>query len=253
MRAIYSGDLSADQLAATFYNRGFEYTKKGDYEQAIADFDKAIDLRPKFIQAFNSRAAIHIELGLDALAFADVDEAIEITPADAGLYRHRAMLRFRRGAFAAALPDLRMAARLSPDDAQTALWLHFVESRSGLGDGQTLRRFAVNRNLSEWPGPAVAMFLGMTSAQAIADMGFDAASPDFSNPLMHRCGESRKMAIRQSLTAIPERPRCKQSVAQHCSNLNRLNGTRLWPGSMAESSHRMPEGCCWGGWIAASG
>ena len=24
-------------------------------------------------------------------------------------------------------------------------------------------------------------------------------------------------------------------------------GTRLWPGSMAESSHRMPEGCCWGG------
>ena len=49
------------------------------------------------------------------------------------------------------------------------------------------------------------------------------------------------MAIRQSLTAIPERPRCKQSVAQHCSNLNRLNGTRLWPGSMAESSHRMPE------------
>ena len=79
------------------------------------------------------------------------------------------------------------------------------------------------------------------------------ASPDFSNPLMHRGGESRKMAIRQSLTAIPERPRCKQSVAQHCSNLNRLNGTRLWPGSMAESSHRMPEGCCWGGWIAASG
>ena len=78
-------------------------------------------------------------------------------------------------------------------------------------------------------------------------------SPDFSNPLMHRGGESRKMAIRQSLTAIPERPRCKQSVAQHCSNLNRLNGTRLWPGSMAESSHRMPEGCCWGGWIAASG
>ena len=80
-----------------------------------------------------------------------------------------------------------------------------------------------------------------------------ATSPDFSNPLMHRGGESRKMAIRQSLTAIPERPRCKQSVAQHCSNLNRLNGTRLWPGSMAESSHRMPEGCCWGGWIAASG
>ena len=80
-----------------------------------------------------------------------------------------------------------------------------------------------------------------------------AANPDFSNPLMHRGGESRKMAIRQSLTAIPERPRCKQSVAQHCSNLNRLNGTRLWPGSMAESSHRMPEGCCWGGWIAASG
>ena len=41
-----------------------------------------------------------------------------------------------------------------------------------------------------------------------------------AHPLMHRGGESRKMAIRQSLTQS-ERPRCKQSVAQHCSNLNR--------------------------------
>ena len=78
-------------------------------------------------------------------------------------------------------------------------------------------------------------------------------APDFSNHMMHRGQESRKMAIRQSLTAIPERPRCKQSVARHCSNLNRLNGTKWWPGSMAEPSHRMPEGCCWGSWIAVSG
>ena len=114
--------------------------------------------------------------------------------------------------------------------------------------------------------PGIGRILGLTILLETGDVGRFAgpgnfasycrcvdASPDFSNPLMHRGGESRKMAIRQSLTAIPERPRCKQSVAQHCSNLNRLNGTRLWPGSMAESSHRMPEGCCWGGWIAASG
>ena len=70
-----------------------------------------------------------------------------------------------------------------------------------------------------------------------------ARSPDFSNPWMHRDRGIAENGLDSPIAyPIPERPRCKQSVAQHCS-FGRLNGTRLWPGSMAESSrHRMPEG-----------
>ena len=121
-------------------------------------------------------------------------------------------------------------------------------------DPRLLRRLRIPAEVGEhklWVGVLVVGMnkpvLGVVRAQRQRHVGEEiavvaellclglGANPDFSNPLMHRGGESRKMAIRQSLTAIPERPRCKQSVAQHCSNLNRLNGTRLWPGSMAES------------------
>ena len=92
----------------------------------------------------------------------------------------------------------------------------------------------------------------ITNVETCHNQNTAAISPDFSNHMMHRGQESRKMAIRQfAYRNSGEAP--MQTVARHCSNLNRLNGTKWWPGSMAEPSHRMPEGCCWGSWIAVSG
>ena len=114
VRAIYSGDLNEEQLAATFYNRGVEYKKKGDYEQAIADFDSAIKLRPGFVRAYNSRGVAYFETGEDALAIADFDAAIEMMPGEASLRRNRGMIRFYRSEFAAAVPDMQAAMQLAP-------------------------------------------------------------------------------------------------------------------------------------------
>ncbi|MCX5666859.1 MAG: tetratricopeptide repeat protein [Candidatus Omnitrophica bacterium] len=43
-----------DPLA--FYNRGSAYDCKRDYDKAISDYSKAIELNPKFATAYNSRA-----------------------------------------------------------------------------------------------------------------------------------------------------------------------------------------------------
>ncbi len=171
VRAIYSGDLNGEQLAATFYNRGVEYKKKGDYEQAIKDFDSAIKLRPDFVRAYNSRGVAYFETGEDALAIADFDGAIEMMPGEASLRRNRGMIRFYRSEFAAAAPDMRAAMQLAPDDAQGALWLFLAEARSGLMAGDALGRFAAGRDLNPWPGPAVAMFLGMIGPEVVVGIG----------------------------------------------------------------------------------
>ena len=42
-------------LATNFYNSGVEKYKKGDYQGAIADYDKAIEIYPEFVSAFEER------------------------------------------------------------------------------------------------------------------------------------------------------------------------------------------------------
>ena len=175
VRAIYSGDLSQDQLAATFYNRGFEYAGRGDHDLAIKDFRAAIDLRPGFTAAYHSLAVSYMEKGEAGIAIEAVGVAIDEAPGEAALYRNRAMLRLNRGEFSAALGDIEAAVKAAPDDAENALWRFFIQNRKGVTDTDSLTRFAVNHDLNAWPGPAIAMFIGMIEPQAIADIGFDAA------------------------------------------------------------------------------
>ena len=174
VRAIYSGDLSQDQLAATFYNRGFEYGKAGDHDLAIKDFQAAIDLRPGFSAALNSLAVAYMDKGEEAIAIEALGDAIKKSPNDALLYRNRAMLRLYRGEFSAALIDIEAAAKAAPDDVENALWRFIIQHATGRIDTASLARFAVNRDLNPWPGPAVAMFLGMIESQVIADFAYQA-------------------------------------------------------------------------------
>src|SRR5438093_13657838 len=54
-RALQSGQLSKQNLAMTFLNRGNAYSTKGDYDRAIQDFDQAIRLNPNYVPAFFNR------------------------------------------------------------------------------------------------------------------------------------------------------------------------------------------------------
>ena len=153
VRAIYSGDLSQDQLAATFYNRGFEYGKKGDHDLAIKDFRAAIELRSGFAAAYHSLAVAYMDKGEPAVAIEAVGEAIEKAPNDAALYRNRAMLRLNRGEFSTALRDIEAAAAAAPDDVENALWRLFIQHAKGVVDTTSLAQFALNRDLDIWPGP----------------------------------------------------------------------------------------------------
>ena len=53
--AIRSERFSRQSLAILFYDRANAFHKKGQYDKAIRDFDRAIRLRPNFAPAFNNR------------------------------------------------------------------------------------------------------------------------------------------------------------------------------------------------------
>ena len=45
-RIINSGTNTGDDLALAYFSRGMGYYNKGDYDRAIADYDKSIRLKP---------------------------------------------------------------------------------------------------------------------------------------------------------------------------------------------------------------
>jgi Flp pilus assembly protein TadD len=56
--------------------------KKGDFDSAIADYTKAIDLKTDKADAYNGRGAAKQEKGYLAGAIADLTKAVELKPND---------------------------------------------------------------------------------------------------------------------------------------------------------------------------
>jgi lipoprotein NlpI len=79
-KLIGSGKLTNDESSRVLNNRGAIYSMKGDKNRAIADFNKAIRLRPDYASAFNNRGNIHKEKGDIDRAIADFSEAIRFKP-----------------------------------------------------------------------------------------------------------------------------------------------------------------------------
>src|SRR5438132_4751479 len=97
-RAISSGELSDDNLAATFNNRGNAYRTKGDTDRAIQDYDQAIRLKPDYAEAFNSRGVLRFDQGMFSEAITDLEKAVQLKPTNKyfAIYLFLAQSRARR-------------------------------------------------------------------------------------------------------------------------------------------------------------
>ena len=81
-------DFNPDDAVA-LTNRGVAYARKGDYDRALADYDKAIRREPKYARAFNDRGALYGRKGDYDRAIADYNEAIRLDPKYARAFCNR--------------------------------------------------------------------------------------------------------------------------------------------------------------------
>ena len=61
----------------------------GKYNEAIADFNKSIELNPKNETVYNNRGSVYNELGNYNEAIADFNKSIELNPKNADVYARR--------------------------------------------------------------------------------------------------------------------------------------------------------------------
>ena len=104
-----------------YFSRGFARGKLGDYQGCVDDLDRAIELNPKNTPAYVIRGVARLHLGDDREAIDDFDRAIEIDPDLSEAYSGRGMAWSHLGEDQKAIGDFDLAIELAPSDA--ALYL----------------------------------------------------------------------------------------------------------------------------------
>jgi tetratricopeptide (TPR) repeat protein len=108
--------------AAEHANKGVKLAQTGAYEEAIAEFTKAIQLSPNDARIYNDRGRVYHRVNRFSEAIEDFSKAIEIAPKDYAGYSERGAAHVSQNQMDAALADLNKALELKPDDAPTLRW-----------------------------------------------------------------------------------------------------------------------------------
>lgn len=93
---------------------------KGEFTLALADFDKAAEMRSDEPAVFAGRAKTHFNLKSYDKALTDWDRVVELLPKDAGTYYLRGVTYERAGKTDKALADYKKAVELDPKNENAA-------------------------------------------------------------------------------------------------------------------------------------
>ena len=119
--ADYTISLQLFSSPLVYNARGWSYFLRGDYDQAVADFNEALALDRQIPLALANRGAAYYCLGELGKSLQDFDAAIAITPKEASLYLRRAAIHTKMGNLAQAAEDRNQAIAIDPSLRNTPL------------------------------------------------------------------------------------------------------------------------------------
>lgn len=86
-------------------DRGMAFAREGRYEAAIAEFSRAIQRNPVFVEAFHNRALVYVAIGNLGQGVSDLSVMVEIRPECADGYDRRGRLYLAMGQYDQAIAD----------------------------------------------------------------------------------------------------------------------------------------------------
>jgi uncharacterized membrane protein YhaH (DUF805 family) len=89
-----------------------KYDEKGQYDKAISDYNKAIEIDPRNATAYSNRGDAYAYIDQLDKAISDYNKAIEINPRDPRAYNNRGLTYFFKGEYEKAWDDVHKAKSL---------------------------------------------------------------------------------------------------------------------------------------------
>jgi len=97
------------RYSTTHWLRAQAHQAMGDFEAAVADYDRALTIKPKLLAAWSGKAAALAQLDRTDAAIDTLQRALQVAPNDLIIHRNLALLYRRRGQVDLALTEARAA------------------------------------------------------------------------------------------------------------------------------------------------
>ena len=109
-------ELDSNVNSVYYYNRGNAYFSLGKFEEAIQDYNKAIDLNPNDDLSYSNRGNAYFSLGKFEDAIQDYNKAIDLNPNNASYYNNRGTTFTNLEKYEDAIQDYNKTIDLNPND-----------------------------------------------------------------------------------------------------------------------------------------
>jgi tetratricopeptide (TPR) repeat protein len=122
-------------LAIAFNNRGNAYADRKHYGRAIADYDEAIRLNPKYATAFDDRCEAHAKLGQLPEALADCNASMHFDPNDEDTLKNRGFTYLRLGQLDNAITDYSAVLKINSKNSEALYGRGLIKLKKGDATG----------------------------------------------------------------------------------------------------------------------
>jgi tetratricopeptide (TPR) repeat protein len=111
------GKEKAAMVAQAYSNRGYAYAEKGQFDRAIADYNKSLARNPKDDNVYHYRGVAHMRKGRFDQALRDIGKALKMEPYNAFAYNDLALVYLKAGKAKRGLPMVNKAIKLDAEQA----------------------------------------------------------------------------------------------------------------------------------------
>lgn len=168
--SIDSGQLGPQDLAEAHCERASSFYALGEFDKAMADANRAVELAPNDGNQLACRAEVHFAAGRFEQAAADDTKALLLGPQRGRYLRARGQARYFLQQFAEAADDLRRSSESEKDASAQAyidIWAVAAHLRAGLPVPEPIASRARGGGGGSWPAPVLAMMTGDLAPEAM--------------------------------------------------------------------------------------
>ena len=161
---INRAQITDEQRAQLFYDRGVLYDSVGLRSLARFDFSHALQLKPNLIDAYNFLGIHYTQLQEFAQAYEKFDSALELAPEHEYAYLNRGIALYYGSRPELASLDFKAFHQQQQDDPYRLLWLYLTEYEiDPLAAKYSLKQRAEQVDDATWAKQVIQLYLGEIS------------------------------------------------------------------------------------------
>lgn len=154
-------DLSKDQQAKLYYDRGVLFDSLGMATLARIDFNRAVQMKPDLAEVYNFLGIHHTLMQQYEKAYEFFDSALELNDQHEYAYLNRGIALYYGARPNLATADLAEFLQRSPSDPYRVLWLYLAQSTDDAEQALVdLKANAQGLDETQWAYGLISLFLG---------------------------------------------------------------------------------------------